>query len=138
MSNYDKEFWDRLFSLIQADDVEGIVAIIDSSFPDGRDALCWASPEDPEGRTPLMLAYWWGKAMAATALINCGSDYSQQDAKGRGAAWYAKRFGQGERELRLSNVIGAAVTRISMRGVLEAKDNQASATPPPKRRISDV
>ncbi len=46
---------------------------------------------DPDRRTPLMAAARQGEVEAALLLLTFGADRLAQDAKGRSAAWYARR-----------------------------------------------
>lgn len=86
-------------------------------------------PDDDRRRTPLMLAYWYGKAKAAQALVNAGSDYQQPDAAGNSAAWYARHFGAGERQTQMNDAIEAGTRRLSMDRVIDQA--KAEAPPPP-------
>lgn len=121
---------------IEADDSKTIEAMASTGGDDFVALLGAHHPSDEGQRTPLMLAYWWGKPLASTALVNAGSNYQQRDAKGHGAAWYARRFGKGQVEFEMSSLIDAGERRISMEDVI-AKGAPPTKTPP-KRRHSDV
>lgn len=136
MQAFHPDVWAVLVQLVETDDGSGVAAWADSQADAPAAVLGWHHPDDEERRTLLMLAYWWGKASAAKALVNAGSNYQQADAKGRDAAWYARRYGKGARELELSNAIRASVRRISMQSVIEGAAKPSN--PPPKRRSSDV
>jgi hypothetical protein len=139
MQTFQSELWTGLIRLVEADDGPGITAWAAPLGDSPSAVLRWHHPEDEDERTLLMLSYWWGKASAAKALVNAGADYQQQDAKGRGAAWYAQRFGKGAREIEMSNAIGAAVRRISMESVIDGTARKApEETTPPKRRRHEI
>ena len=121
---------------IEADDDKSIDSLAAAGADDFRATLVAFDPQDAERRTPLMLAYWWGKPLAAAALVNAGSDYQQQDAKGRGSAWYARRFGKGQSELDLTRQIEAGERRISMESVISKAEKPTGV--PPKRRQSGL
>ena len=89
-------------------------------------------------RTPLMLAYWWGRAVAAAALVNAGSDYSHTDSRGEDASWYARRFGNGERVELMDSIIDAGERRLSMEKVISKSQSDAKPMAQPKRRQSEL
>ena len=125
------ETWTALMRAIDRDDGPAVAAI-----PGLAAALGAHDPADENARTPLMLAYWRGKAAAAAAIVNAGADCQQEDAKGRHATWYARRFGAGELERTLTDVIDAGVRRISMESVIDG--GKASEEKPPERRRTDL
>jgi hypothetical protein len=128
--------WQSLMHAIEADDASAIQAMSAAGGEDFAALLCSHHPLDGVQRTPLMLAYWWGKPLASAALINAGSNYQQTDADGHGAAWYARRFGKGQAESELGSLIGAGERRISMEGVIEK--GAPSCLAPPKRRKPSI
>lgn len=129
-------FWKQLMSAIEADDSKAIDAMLAAGVENFAPLLSAHHPLDQAKRTPLMLAYWWGRPLAATALVNAGSLYQQEDANGNGAAWYARRFGKGEAEARMSSLIDAGERRLSMSKLIST--SAAPANPPPKRRSGGV
>ena len=118
---------------IESDDAASIDSMAAAGANEFKAVLVGRDPQDADCRTPLMLAYWWGKPLAASALVNAGSDYQQEDAKGRSAAWYARRFGKGQRELEMSRFIGVEERRISMESVI-AKGELPTGVPPKRRQ----
>lgn len=115
--------WKALLWAIHHDDAKGIEALHDARVLGAL--LQNFDPGDEKRRNPLMLAYWWGSLRAANALVVAGADMEWVDAAGESARWYARHFGQGEREERMSGLIVAAVRRLSMDDVI------AGANPPP-------
>ena len=121
---------------IEADDAGAIKAMASTGGEAFSAVLREHHVPDELQRTPLMLAYWWGRLQAAAALVNAGSDYQQRDSKGHNVAWYARRFGKGAAVLQMTQAIEAAERRISMENVIEKSPRPTD--PPPKRRQSDV
>lgn len=148
----DESIWAELMHAIEADDRRAIQAMAAAGSPSFEQALGAWAPGDAEMRTPLMLAYWFGKASAAAALVNAGADYQQEDSSGRNAAWYARHFGNGERVRRMGDSIQAETRRLSMRSLIECgqadtatralgdggSPSVASSSPAPKRRRNDI
>lgn len=136
MQLLDPTIWKSLMRAIEADDGNAIETMAATGGDDFVALLGAHHPLDEARRTPLMLAYWWGKPLASSALVNAGSNYQQRDARGHGAAWYARRFGKGLAESEMSSLIDAGERRLSMDKVI------AKGAPPvkiaPKRRQSDV
>lgn len=110
--------WKALISAIQADSAADIAALAGLAGEDFERTLLAHDPVDAFRRTPLMWAYWWGKAIASTALVNAGSDYTQKDANGHDAAWYARRFGKGNVEDAVRAHMGVQERRLSMGKVI--------------------
>ena len=121
---------------VEADDGPGIDSLASIHRAELSAVLVSHHASDERRRTPLMLAYWWGKPLAAAALVNAGSDYQQGDAAGNGAAWYARRFGKGATEQSGARLIEANVRRLSMESVISTAT--APDAPAPKRRRSDI
>ena len=147
MQPTDEADWHELMRLIDADDGPAVSAWLDR-FPDAPAPILFAvDPTDDLGRTPLMLAYWRGKPAAAKAIVNAGANYEQQDASGRNASWYARRFGKGDKEAKMARAIRASFRRMSMEEAIgkemakpKASEDSGSEAPPPppKRRGRDV
>jgi hypothetical protein len=74
-----------------------------------------------------MLAYWHGRSEAANALIEAGADFTQKDALGNDAGWYAWRLGQGRVEQLALGRIRASVTRLSMSRITQPAVRKAKA-----------
>lgn len=118
MQPSDIATWTALLELVRRNDLEALdIALASES---SALALGWTEPEPGEGRTLLMLAYWWGHAAAANVLLRCGSQYQQVDAHGNHAGWYAARLGQGAIEERLASFIGASARKILLEEALDA------------------
>jgi len=128
--------WTSLMHAIEVDDSKAIETMATAGGDDFVALLGAHHPLDEGQRTPLMLAYWWGRPLASTALINAGSNYQQRDARGHGAAWYARRFGKGLAESEMSSLIDAGERRISMEKVIAKGAPPIKA--PPMRRQSDI
>lgn len=138
MNDFFEPMWKSLRDLIDADDGEGISARADELQDSG--VLAWHHPEDELQRTPLMLAYWFGHLVAASALARAGADYHSRDTKGRNVTWYAQNFGKGQIEGLMSMRIKTTVTRISMESVIREKNGLPTKgnSPKPRRRSSGV
>lgn len=128
--------WHTLIAAIKTNDGDAIRAMYSANVL--KPLLVQSDPTDELARTPLMLAYWWGKAIAASALVNAGSDYSQNDSRGENASWYARRFGNGERVELMDSIIDAGERRLSMEKVISNSQSNEEPTAPPKRRQSEL
>jgi hypothetical protein len=142
MQPVDHQIWNTLLELVRRGNSEAITEALAGLM--AKDVLRWTEPDPGEGRTLLMLAYWFGQAATAEVLLTAGADYHQVDTRGNHAAWFAGHFGQGLVEERISAFIGASDRRIAMKGVLDAVPGGLSeevggedgATAPPSRRTS--
>lgn len=117
---------------VRADDAKSIAAMHAADPAAFAEALAAHHPQDELRRTPLMLAYWCGLALAAKALVNAGADYQQPDAAGNSAAWYAQRFGSGQAQAAMSQLIDAGERRLSMEKVLANSPPSAQAASIPE------
>ncbi|MFK4705771.1 ankyrin repeat protein [Roseateles asaccharophilus] len=124
MQQFNASLWKGLIEAIRSDDGRGIDSLHASVGL--SDLVLSADPEDPEARTPLMWAYWFGKPAAASAILRAGANYNQLDAHGNSARWYAERLGCGASAERMSSAIDAKVRRLSMESII-ARSHKADA-----------
>lgn len=129
MQQFDANLWKTLIEAIRADDGQRIDEL-HASIGLG-DVVKASDPEDANGKTPLMWAYWMGSPSAASAVLRAGAVYAQLDAKGNSARWYAERLGCGVSAERMDVAIDANVRRLSMESVItRARAADEASTPP--------
>jgi hypothetical protein len=81
-----------LLDAVMNDSSTGILSMSDSDLALVMDEPV---PGDLYGRTPLMLAAWYGKLSVMNTLIGLGAELERADANGRPAHEYVKQFGAG-------------------------------------------
>lgn len=82
--------------------------------PELRRVLNQPLAGDEFGRTPLMLAYWYGAIRCANLLRRLGADGDAVDEVGQPVTWYMANHGQGLREEQSLRDVSAETVRLSM------------------------
>jgi hypothetical protein len=139
LSDFSEPVWNELLAIIDNDDGEAVAArafeLQDSGVFD------WTHPDDEVGKTPMMVAYWFGKLKAANALAKAGANYSAQDVQGRRVSWYAQNYGRGCREEAGHARVAVTLVRISMQEKIREVTGQlgeADAASPTRRGRGSV
>ena len=88
--------------------------------PELRRLLNLGVPGDEFGRTPLMLACWFGAIRCANLLRKMGADGEAVDDLGQPVSWYMEHHGQGMREEQALRDVSAETVRLSMNQAVRA------------------